>query len=135
MKDWDEVQAVDGAHEVLRTLSENYLIYLATGADTTPDNIETAMKRVGLSSFISRYFCHQVLGEHKSSVKFYHAIIRELDLAPAEIVMIGDSLDKDILPAKKAGMRGIWLAQGSMESAECKVTSIRTLEELVSILN
>ncbi len=38
MCDWDEVQAVYGAHEILENLSREHLIYVATNAADSSEN-------------------------------------------------------------------------------------------------
>ena len=63
MCDWPEVKTVDGAAETLARLSQSSRIYVATNAvESTPDDIERAFERVGLSQFISGYFCRAILG-------------------------------------------------------------------------
>jgi putative hydrolase of the HAD superfamily len=58
MCDWEVVEAVNGAKEVLEALSKHSQIYVATGAaDSTELEIKRAFERVGLNQFISGYFC------------------------------------------------------------------------------
>ncbi len=54
--------------------------------------------------------------------------------------MIGDRLDNDILPAKRLGMRTVWVRQGWGGAAEavpeeaCPDWSVRNLSELCALL-
>ena len=58
MCDWENVKAVTGAKNALNALSRHAKIYVATGAaDSTELEIKLAFERVGLSEFISGYFC------------------------------------------------------------------------------
>ena len=102
MCNWPQVKTVDGAYQVLEKLSQQHAIYIATNAaDSSAQEIEQAFARVGLSQFISGYFCRANLGLNKSSPAFYQAILTKLKV-PAElaktVTMIGDSYDKDIAP-------------------------------------
>ncbi len=38
--------------------------------------------------------------------------LKEADCKPDEAVMIGDRIDNDILPAKKLGVKTVWVRQG-----------------------
>lgn len=58
MCEWDTVQAVDGAVQTLKQLSQTSHIYVATNAaDSSEIDIKLAFERVGLSPYIKGYFC------------------------------------------------------------------------------
>jgi len=67
--------------------------------------------RLGLDFFFHGAFISEELGCRKG-VRFYRIIARRLKLKPSEMVMVGDRLDKDIIPAKRAGARAIRILQG-----------------------
>lgn len=106
---WDRVEAVEGAVETLSTLAKSHSIYVATNAaDSTEADIKAAFQRVGLAQYITGYFCKSNLGIGKGSPEFFHAIVRELKSDYHSVVMVGDSLDNDVLPAIDAGIDAIW---------------------------
>lgn len=45
----------------------------------------------------------------KKDAAVYTAVAGKLGLDPADIIMIGDSLKSDVLPAVEAGMRAVWV--------------------------
>ncbi len=55
-------------------------------------------------------------------------------LAPEECVYVGDSLTKDMMPAKKIGMKTIWLTRESEKSefVDVSIGSIYEVEEAIS---
>ena len=109
MCDWPEVKAVDGAEPLLSYLSESAPVYIATNAaDSTEEDIKKAFERVNLAQFVSGYFCKANLGIGKGSPAFYLRICQQLNCNPAEVTMIGDSLDNDVKPAVSAGLQAIW---------------------------
>lgn len=109
MCDWQDVEAVDCAEDALKALSEKHAIYIATSAkESSEDDIARAFQRVGLDRYISGYFCQHNLGLAKGSVEFYTAIVSRLGINPEQAMMVGDTLEKDILPALKAGLGAIW---------------------------
>lgn len=109
MCDWDIVEAVDGAKEALYSISKDSKIYIATSADASTENdIRLAFELVGLSQYISGYFCKDNLGIAKGSKEFYLKIIDKLGIDASQVVMVGDSIEKDITPAIEAGLSVIW---------------------------
>ena len=132
---WDVVEAVDGAHEVLKDLSQHTRVYIATGAaDSSEADIEKAFERVGLSQYITGYFCQANIGAAKGTPEFLPAIVDRLGVPKEHIVMVGDSLIKDIDPALAAGLRPIWLCRDEQPVIPEGVKKIESLRDLLSPL-
>ena len=49
-------------------------------------------------------------GHWKPSPEAFHHVLRQLGVTPEAAAMVGDSLDFDIRPAKRLGMRTVWVA-------------------------
>lgn len=130
MKDWDFVQEVSGASELLSDLSVMSKLYVATGANCSPENIEAALSRVHLSQYIEGYFCPSIIGCGKPSIDFYSGIASRLGVTENKVTMIGDSLEKDILPSVKVGMSAIWLNPTGQVTNETGFTQVSTLSEV-----
>jgi HAD superfamily hydrolase (TIGR01549 family) len=52
------------------------------------------------------------LGVEKPSEEFFAAVVAAAGCPPGEIVYVGDRLDNDVLPARRAGMRTVLLRRG-----------------------
>ena len=131
MCDWPVVECVTGAPEVLKHLSRAHRVYIATGAaDSSEAEIKLAFERVGLSQYISGYFCQANLGVGKDNVNFYPLIASRLKTDAACLTMIGDDLGKDISPALAAGLNAIWFTPSRKKSSPGVVT-INKLSQLI----
>lgn len=132
MCNWPEVYTVEGAIEVLQTLSKHHQIYVATNAeDSTESDIQRAFQRAGLAMFISGYFCKANLGIGKESAEFFCKIAQALDVHPESMLMVGDTLDKDINPAIEAGLKVVWFnRQHTLVEGERIIPQVDTLYEL-----
>ena len=131
MCDWEVVKAVDGAKETLEFLSLNARIYIATGAaDSNEQDIERALSRVGLSCFISGYFCEANLSVSKGSPEYLPAILDILKTPKERVAMVGDSLAKDIEPAVAVGIKPIWVSEVTDRNSLENIRIIRSLREL-----
>lgn len=128
---WAKVEAVFGAKETLEILSKSARIYIATGAaDSTELEINRAFERVGLSQYISGYFCKENLGLSKGSPKFLKSILTELKIPAVNVAMVGDNFDKDIKPAIATGIQPIWFTQNEIKSVPDNVQVIKQLRDL-----
>ena len=132
MCDWETVQAVDGALEVLRELSIHNKVYVATNAaDSSEADIKAAFDRVGLSQYIAGYFCKANLGIGKGSPDFFEKIVEVLGVDPKSVVMVGDRYDNDIAPAITVGINTIWFNPSKQStSAVDNVKQISHLSEI-----
>ena len=131
MCDWPEVDIVSGALETLCHLSEKAEIYIATNAeDSSVEEIQLAFARVGLAPFIKGYFCRANTGFAKGTPRYFEQIVLALNAEPQNIIMVGDTLDKDILPAVEAGLSAVWYCPETLSRDNGKYRVIRTLEEL-----
>lgn len=134
---WDRVEAVEGATETLATLAKSHSIYVATNAaDSTEDDIKAAFQRVGLAQYITGYFCKFNLGIGKGNPEFFHAIVRELKCEPHSVVMVGDSLENDVLPAISAGIDAVWFNPLSpISPSQGNVRQISRLCDLFTVIH
>ena len=131
MCDWEIVEAVTGAKKTLEVLSEHSQIYIATGAaDSTEFEIQRAFERVGLSQFISGYFCKANLGLSKGNPEFLKIILGKLKVPSENVAMVGDNFDKDIKPALAVGIQPYWFTDKNIETAPDNVKVISQLRAL-----
>ncbi len=131
MCDWDVVKEVDGAFITLQYLSKFSQIFIATNADdSTESDIQKAFQRVNLDQFIDGYFCYENLGIRKGTRSFFDKILNNLDISHDKVAMVGDSFDKDILPASEAGLRTYWLSTNVNHNLPYNTNVISSLSEL-----
>ncbi|MDN3556833.1 HAD family hydrolase [Halomonas maura] len=131
MCNWEFVEVVDGAEMALSHISETRKIYIATSAeDSTESDIEKAFERVGLNKYISGYFCKSNVGLGKGTPEFFQAILAILGKEPDNVAMVGDNLQKDIVPAAEVGIETYWLTARPEEDVPRSTRIIGSLGEL-----
>ena len=134
MCDWERVKVVECAREILCELSKTHQLYVATNAlDSSEQDIIKAFERVGLTRYLSGYFCKATLGLSKYDSDFYPGIISKLGVEPQDITMVGDTLEKDIYPALEAGLQAVWLntSRVDFKSEPPRIVQIKNLSELL----
>ncbi len=66
----------------------------------------------GIGKYFDVVMASAEAGCAKPDLKIFSMALDEAECDPADAVMIGDRLDNDIFPAKKLGMKTIWVRQG-----------------------
>lgn len=139
MAGWPEVQAVDGAVEALRLLSESATLVVATNAtESRSFQVRQALARVDLDGFFTAVFTARELDARKPDPAFFHAMQSVLDQSPAQCCMIGDSFSDDVLGAKQAGWSAVWYnptnqpAPGLLPLYDAEITHFSQLAETLA---
>lgn len=52
------------------------------------------------------------MGVSKPDPRYYEQIVIQLNVAPSEIIYVGDRLDNDVLPAHSLGMHAVFIKRG-----------------------
>jgi len=130
------VELLEGVEEVLKTLSKNYRLILATKGDLLDQ--ERKLEKSGLTD----YFHHiEVLSDKKASN--YSKLLNHLDINPSEFLMIGNSLKSDVLPLVNIKAHAIHVPfhttwaheQVTEEETNGKAyKTIKTLKDLIKLL-
>ena len=94
-----------GVYEVLESLLEKYELALISDAQWVFTEPEMAM--LGLTPFFKFRILSSRLGFKKPDVRLFDMAMKKLMINPEESVYIGDNPQKDLVGAKKAGMKFI----------------------------
>lgn len=108
-------------------------------AGNQPEETESALK---VSGIVADHIASSARwGVEKPSPAFFSKIIEASGHAADEIAYVGDRLDNDVLPAKRAGLFSVFLIRGpwgyihAQQPEACHADlTIRTLEELLPAL-
>lgn len=97
----------DGAKEALEYLSKKYRVFAASNSNKMKQAVR--LEKTGMLGYFEKLFLSEDMGATKPSARFFDIIFNSLpDVAPAEAVMIGDSLTADISGAAAYGLRTVW---------------------------
>ena len=101
-----------------------------------PGEVRAAMRRDGLHGFFEVWGVSDELGVGKPDPALFELAARTARVPTTAAVMVGDRLDYDVRPARRVGMRAIWMLRGEApdeptpEQLEEADGSVRTLHEL-----
>lgn len=90
------VELIDDAESVLKVLYGKYRLVLATKGDLLDQHRKLTKSGLG------KYFHHIEIMSEKKEENYEH-LLKRLDIAAEEFVMIGNSLKSDVLPVLEMG--------------------------------
>jgi len=130
----DVCKTVADSKKVLEALAKKYPISLVSNFY---GNIEVVLEEFGLSKLFKHVIESAVVGVRKPDPHIFTLGVESLDLQPADVVVVGDSFTKDILPAVKAGCKAVWIKGEGWTDEDFDETIpenvICSLEELLNL--
>jgi len=134
----DPPELVEGVIDTLRTLSSSLKMGIICDSGYTPGRI---LRRVLAKRGVLKFFKVAVFsdenGYNKPHGSMFNKAFSGLDVEPSEAVHVGDTFVTDIVGAKAAGMKAVWLNAQRQPNAGSYTPDfeIRALPEVVSILS
>lgn len=129
-------KSIEATRPILRGLSQRYPMVLVSNFY---GNIESVLKDFGLNGFFRSIVESAVVGIRKPNPAIFQLGIDRLQLPSESVVIIGDSYDKDIIPAKSLGCQAIWLKnigwseyEGN-ETAHAIIADFQELQQLFEL--
>lgn len=100
------VETTSKAREVLLKLKENHPLVLVSNFY---GNMNVVLEEFGLSDIFNKVIESAVVGVRKPDPAIFKLGIDALGLPVSDITYVGDSFDKDIVPANKLGLHTVWI--------------------------
>lgn len=127
------LRILEVSREVVRRLADKFPLVLVSNFY---GNIHTILKDFKLEYF-DEVIESAVVGVRKPDPKIFQMGVDALGLSPEDVVVIGDSFSKDIVPASSIGCKTVWIkgiGWGNEEIDEslptCIISDIKDLEGL-----
>ena len=130
------IELLDGVEEVLQGLQGKYRLIVATKGDLLDQ--ERKLEK----SNLLQYFHHvEVMSDKKE--KDYLKLVKHLDIAPSQFLMIGNSLKSDVLPLLNINASAIhvpfhttWIHEEILEEDQQKLDYITlvNIKELIALI-
>ena len=120
--------------EILEQLRQEYKLGII--ANQLP-GLEQRLKAFGILEYFDAIFSSADLELAKPDPAIFKLALQKTNCLPHQAIMIGDRLDNDIVPAKRIGMKTIWIKQGFSRLAQVKnleERADRTVEKLTDLL-
>ncbi len=124
--------SVEEARPVLEALSERYPMVLVSNFY---GNVESVLEDFDLRRYFLTIIESAVVGVRKPDPQIFRLGVEALGLLPGEVLVIGDSYKKDIVPAESIGCRVAWLKGKGWTADEDAVTHPAAISRLSQVLD
>jgi len=105
----------DVAEMLLRLAQAGYRLAIASNFDARLTGLVHGLSGLAV---VERSVVSSLIGFRKPSGDFYAALVRELNCDPAEVLMVGDDYDNDVLGARQAGLSALLLRRTDGEPVD-----------------
>ena len=126
---FEDIQLFDDVLPVLNVLQDYYMMGLLSNGNTYPE-------RCGLGGYFQFVVLAQDYGIQKPDPRLFEIAIKRAGCTKRQLLHVGDSFQNDIIGAKQAGVRSVWLnrQREDNEMREQHDFEISSLRELTGVL-
>ena len=122
---------IDEARPMLEELHEKYPMMLVSNFY---GNIDEVLRRYGIRHLFKGIIESAVVGIRKPNPTLFRLGVDALELNPEEVLVVGDSLRKDIEPAEHLGCHVLWLKGKGWTDEEDQQTHPHTITRVTQVL-
>ncbi|MEM5316723.1 HAD-IA family hydrolase [Paraburkholderia sp. JHI869] len=108
------VQFYDDVMPALQWLSARFPLVAVTNGNAD-------LRMTGGSEYFRTTLSASAVGFAKPAAEIFHIAARAVDVAPAEMLHVGDDYDLDVAGALNAGLQAAWLFRGTLRERELAV--------------
>ena len=125
---------IDEARPMLETLHERFPMMLVSNFY---GNIDEVLRDYGIRHLFKGIIESAVVGVRKPNPTLFRLGVDALELEPHEVLVVGDSLLKDIEPAEKLGCHVLWLkgkgwtADEDLQTHPCTITRVTQVLDFI----
>ncbi len=123
---------IDEARPMLEKLHEHYPMMLVSNFY---GNIDEVLRDYGIRHLFKGIIESAVVGVRKPNPTLFKLGVDALELEPDEVLVVGDSLRKDIEPAERLGCHVLWLKGKGWTDEEDRQTHPHTITRVTQVLD
>jgi putative hydrolase of the HAD superfamily len=133
------LQVYDDVYPLLKTLVSQYPLGLLSNFTHAPF-VHDALHRFNLHPYFKTIVVSDDIGWRKPHPNIFKHFLKEMNVAAAEVLFIGDDLECDVIGAQNVGMKTAWLRRTSKHDLDPDLSArpdviINSLAELYTIIS
>ncbi|HII14721.1 MAG TPA: HAD family hydrolase [Nanoarchaeota archaeon] len=129
-KNWMLAKLYNDTIEMLEMLKEKG-IKIALVSNTDCFSVGKVLDKFELRKYFDVVALSCERGMLKTDPQMFESILQELEVSAEDALMVGDSPETDIEPAKKAGVNGVLLDRRDKRPYEGKIIVLKDLEKFI----
>jgi 2-haloalkanoic acid dehalogenase type II len=130
-KNWMLAQPYEEVKEILVELRKKYKVILVSNTDCF--SIKQVMEKFQLEELFDKIYLSCEVGLIKTDKNFFKHVLSDLGLTVDDAIMVGDSIQSDIMAAKKMGMKSVLIDRRNSRDYHPKIKSLHELGSVLEI--
>ena len=129
------VRIDDHAKSALEKLHGKYKLGIVSNF-AIPECVDKLLEKHGLDAFFDVVVVSGAVNKRKPSPEIFQKALEEMGVSAENTVFVGDTVDADVIGAKAAGMKVIFIERRVQKDAEqaCPNQKIKSLSELLEAI-
>ena len=119
---------------VLRALNRSHVLGLVSNIWSNPSFFEAEFKKVGILDLFTVIVWSSDYGSIKPSPRLFRVALDALEVAPEDVLFVGDNPKRDIAGAKAAGIKTAWLKNDMKPLSPADLIPDCTISDLGELL-
>ena len=130
-KSWMLAQPYQEIKEILTELRKNNQIILVSNTDCF--SIKQVMEKFNLDELFDKVFLSCEIGMIKTDQNFFKHVLTDLNLTTDDATMVGDSIQSDIMAAKRMDMKAVLIDRRNTRDYHPKIKSLNELSRVLEM--
>ena len=122
----NQVELYEDVLPALDRLKRNYRLF-------TVSNGNADLVQIGLASYFERSIAARHVGALKPDPRIFHKAIEGTDLSPEEVIYVGDDPAIDVVGARLAGMRPVWIDRDGLAWPQDIAPPLHTVRSVMEL--
>jgi HAD superfamily hydrolase (TIGR01549 family) len=115
--------------EAIDSLKKKYKIILVSNTDSI--SVQSVIEKYELAKYFDSVYLSCDLGMLKSNPKMFEQILEKEGLEKQDVIMVGDSVESDLVAAEKIGITGVLLDRNNRREHPNKIASLKEIEKFL----
>ncbi len=128
-KSWMLAQPYEEVVTELLKLKENYQLILISNTDCF--SVDKVLEKFELRNLFDKIFLSYQMHSIKTDKNFFKQVLDEIGVGAEDCLVIGDSLQSDIMAAKRLGLKAVLIDRRNTRNFHLKIESLKALERFL----
>jgi putative hydrolase of the HAD superfamily len=128
-KSWMFATLYDEVEDVLNELKQNHRLVLVSNTDSI--SVSNVLDKFNMRKYFHHIFLSCDKGKLKTDRDFFPLVMKELNIQPEDCLMVGDSIQSDIIAARQHGIKAILVDRRDTRQFTPKIINLTQLRQYV----
>ena len=130
-KSWMLAQPYQEIKEIITELRKKHQVILVSNTDCF--SIKQVMEKFNLNELFDKVYLSCEIGMIKTDQNFFKHVLTDLNLTTDDATMVGDSIQSDIMAAKRMDMKAVLIDRRNTRDYHPKIKSLNELSRVLEM--